>query len=763
MIGKTISHYKIIEKLGEGGMGVVYKAEDTKLRRSIALKFLPSHALGTGDEQNRFSREAQAAAALNHSNIATIHEIDEVDGQVFIAMEFLDGQTLAGKIEQAPLKLDEAIDITIQVAEGLKAAHEQGIVHRDIKPANIMLTGKGNVKIMDFGLAKLAGRTKLTKSAMTVGTAAYMSPEQAQGTKLDHRSDIFSLGVLLYEMITCLHPFTGDYDQAVVYSIMNEDPEPITGLRSGVPLELERIVNKALAKSPEQRYQHVEEMSVDLTTFKKDLPGLMKKTSSVGPVLSAHKGPSWQRMLPWSITIIAVGVAIVLWSPWRTTPLPQGPLMRFVHNLPPDHSIEDVEFYGSTVSISPDGSQLVYTATDSGGGTRLYRRPIDQFDSIPIPGTEGASNPFFSPDGQQVGFFAEGKLKRISLVGGVPINICAAQFFYGASWGADETIIFSPTFTSGLMRVSAAGGTPQIVTSLNSEQGELSHRWPEFLPDGKSVLFTINTGMSGDAKHVAVLTLASGKRHIVVKNGTNAHYASAGYLICLRSGSLMAAPFDLKLLKLAGPDVRILEGVKYYRAGGGHYSFSRNGSLVWVPATDPIHFTPESSSAVSVNVVEGSLLLADRQGRIQQLGVSKRRYWAPSISPDGGRLALTIGFEIFILELDRGAPTRFTFDGKNHIPIWTPDGRRLTFSSAKNGYQNLFWKMVDGSGIAEQLLISKQHQDPGSWSPDGKILAYAELNPDTNWDIWLLHTRGRAPVGAFPSNSLRRIPPDDFT
>ncbi len=759
MVGKTISHYKILEELGRGGMGVVYKAEDTKLNRTVALKFLATNKLGSGEEKQRFEQEAKAAAQLNHTNIATVYEINEHEVEIFIAMEYIEGETISDMVKTRPLKIKDAIKIAQQIAEGLYSAHELGIVHRDIKSANIMLTKKGVVKIMDFGLAKISEASLVTKAGTTLGTISYMSPEQAQGEKVDQRSDIWSVGVVLYEMVTSEHPFKGDYAQAVVYSILNEEPEPITGLRSGVPLELERIVNKALAKNPDERYQHVDEMSVDLRTFKKDLPGLTRKTTSVGPVLSGYQRPRWQRVLPWSITIIAVGAAIALWSLLRMTPIPQRPLMRFVHSLPPDQTIEDVEFFGSAVSLSPDGSQLVYAATDSGGGTKLFRRPIDQFESMPIPGTGGASNPFFSPDGQWIGFFAEGKLNKVSLMGGPPINICTAQSLYGASWGADETIIFSPTFTSGLLRVSAAGGSPKIVTNLNSEQGEISHRWPEFLPDGKSVLFTINTGMTGDAKHVAVLSLTSGERSIVVKDGTNARYTSAGYLIYLRSGSLLAAPFDIERLDVTGPAVRVLDGVESSREGGGHYSFSRNGSLVWLPTAGLIHSTSESSAAVNPNVAESSLLLVDRQGNAQPLRAPKRGYWAPRFSPDGRRVALTIELDIFILDLDRGAMIRFTFEGRNHIAIWTPDSLRLTFSSARNGNSNLFWKMADGSGIAEQLLTSKLHQDPGSWSPDGKILAYAELHPETNWDIRLLRLKDKHLSEPFPQTRFNEYHP----
>jgi serine/threonine-protein kinase len=745
MIGKTISHYKILTKLGEGGMGVVYKAEDTRLKRIVALKFLSAIALG-GEEKNRFLREAQAAAALNHPNICTIHAIDEADGQMFIAMEFIEGQSLREKINAGPLKIDEAIKFAMQIADGLQAAHEKGITHRDIKSANIMITAKGQaekgqVKIMDFGLAKLArGGTMLTTEGMTLGTAAYMSPEQARGEAVDHRTDIWSLGVVLYEMISGRLPFRGEYESAMMYSILNEEPEPLTSLRSNVPMDLERVVAKMLAKNPAARYQHVDELPVDLKTIDLSATGASRISMAKVTRQTEKQTAFWLRAIPWSIIIIAVGAAIALWSPWRVSP-PRA-LARFVINLPAEFRLAEVP----SVAIAPDGRQVIYAATDSGGGTKLFRRPIDQLEATPITGTEDAGHPFFSPDGQWVGFFAGGKLKKVSLTGGPPLTLCEAQSGYGASWGADETIIFSPTFTSGLLMVSAAGGTPQVVTNIKSEQGELSHRWPQILPDGKAVLFTIDTGMDADDKRIAILSLTTGDRRVVIDQGTNACYAPPGHLIYLRAGSLLAAPFDVERLEVTGPVVTVFEGLRFSGAGVGEYSFSREGSLVWVPAPGLIPTASVFSSTVSFRkLAESTLFWVDRRGATQPLWAPSGGYWTPSLSPDGRRLALTMDLDIFILELDRGALTRFTFEGKNHIPVWTPDGQRLTFASASKAQRqpNLFWKMTDGSSVVEQLLTSKQHQDPGSWSPDGKVLAYAELHTETNWDIWLLRLEGK--------------------
>jgi len=454
MIGQTISHYpvfrdpvqrdKILAKLGEGGMGVVYKAEDTRLKRIVALKFLSDIALG-GEEKSRFLREAQAAAALNHPNICTIYAIDEVDGQMFIAMEFIVGQSLREKIEAGPLKIDEAIKFAMQVADGLQAAHEKGITHRDIKSANLMITEKSQVKIMDFGLAKLSrGGTMLTKKGMTLGTAAYMSPEQARGEVVDHRTDIWSLGVVLYEMISGRLPFRGEYEAAMMYSILNEDPEPLTSLRSNVPIDLERVVAKMLAKNPAARYQHVDELPVDLKTIDLSATGTSRISMAKVTKQPEKQSAFWLRAIPWSIAILLAAALIAILVLQRPSP---APVKRSSINLPESAPIAPI---GSAplgigrpaLAISPDGTNLVYVAA-VGGKTQLYRRPMDQFEAVPIPGTEGAYNPFFSPDGQWIGFFAGNEMKKVSILGGGPVLLCEVYNPYGASWGPDDRIIFS--------------------------------------------------------------------------------------------------------------------------------------------------------------------------------------------------------------------------------------------------------------------------------------------------------------------------------
>ena len=428
MIGQTISHYRITEKLGEGGMGIVYKAEDTKLKRPVALKFLRSDVLEDEEHKERFLREAQAAAALDHPNICTVYEIDEADGQTFLSMAYLEGETVKEKIKARPLKLEEALDITIQTATGLQAAHEKGIVHRDIKGANLMVTPQGQVKIMDFGLAQLAERSQLTKTTTILGTPAYMSPEQAQRLPTDRRTDIWSLGVVIYEMVTGRLPFEGERQEAVLYAIAQEDPEPITALRAGLPMELEWIVGKAMAKDAAERYQHVEEMIVDLNGLgKKRAAGkstILRTTNTPPGIPTATAtnqavGPARTWLWPAVVALLAIFAIALAFLALR--PESGSTPARLSISLPPAHEIT------SSPAISSDGRIIAYTAQRGTDEPRLYLRHLDSFEARPVAGSSGAWHPFFSPDGKWVAFFAQGQLQKAEIAGGTPIGLAEAR------------------------------------------------------------------------------------------------------------------------------------------------------------------------------------------------------------------------------------------------------------------------------------------------------------------------------------------------
>src|SRR5438309_3309508 len=469
MIGQTISHYKILEKLGEGGRGVVYKAEDTKLRRTVALKFLPQRLSASEQDKSRFIQEAQAASALNHPNVCTIHDIREHDGRMFIVMEFVDGQTLEDK--KGTIGLKQAIDIGIQIADGLAAAHEKGIVHRDIKPENIMIRKDGIVQIMDFGLAKLRGKvTRLTKEGSTVGTAGYMSPEQVQGNDADHRSDIFSFGVLLYELLAGQLPFKGIHDTALAYEIVNMDAPPISSIKPEIDPTLDAIVLECLEKDPNERTQSAKQVSIDLKRFKRESSRQrVSRVSAVRPMVKPEYGgqnippgtPKGKRRV-WQIISAILGAALIA-AGWLLMNINSAvpTVARFGVVLPKDQQL-DIQDYAA-IAISPDGSRFVYKASG-----RLYLRKMENIEAEPIPGTENAVNPFFSPDGRWLGFFAGGKLKKIPLSGGSAVILADAQANRGATWTKNGTIIFTPTGRGGMVRVGADGGDVQQVTTVDS-------------------------------------------------------------------------------------------------------------------------------------------------------------------------------------------------------------------------------------------------------------------------------------------------------
>ena len=511
MIGKTISHYKITAKLGEGGMGVVYKAEDTKLRRTVALKFLSPAALDDEEEKARFLREAQAAALLDHPNIVAVYDIDKVDGQTFIAMAFVDGPVLTKKIKERPLKLAEAFDLASQICEGLKEAHEQGVTHRDIKPANIMLTLKGKVKITDFGLAHLSGRSKLTKSGTTLGTPAYMSPEQALGNTTDQRTDVWAAGVVLYEMVAGRLPFASDYQQATIYSIINEAPEPLTALRTGLPTDRDRVISKALGKKPDERYQHIDELLVDLRRLGKHLgspksspdtgtspvtpttPEISKpRAAEAEPSTRQHQEPGVAlvpkqqlRVFQAIAGVAAMAALVLVISPFREAP-PANPTRRFA--VSPTPGVRD-SAYSKTAAVAPNGEHIAFLG--DGPSRKLWVQDLDQQQPRVIEGTEGAFEPFWSPDSRFIGFATSSELRRVPVQGGTPVRICPhSGSFIGGAWSPDgEVIVFSSGNPAVLYEVPAGSGAAQVLLSpgdMDSTPGEttaaggLAH--PHFLP-----------------------------------------------------------------------------------------------------------------------------------------------------------------------------------------------------------------------------------------------------------------------------------------
>ncbi|MCG8608043.1 serine/threonine-protein kinase [bacterium] len=728
MIGKTISHYKIFDKLGEGGMGVVYKAEDTKLKREVALKFLPANALQGKEEKDRFTREAQAAAALSHPNIATVFAIDEVDSQTFLAMELIDGQDLVGAIRESPLPIDRSIDYATQIAAGLQAAHEKGIVHRDIKSANIMINDKAVVKIMDFGLAKLADRSKMTQLGTTLGTAAYMSPEQARGDEADHRSDIWSLGVVLYEMISGQLPFKGDYEQAVTYSILNEDPEPLTALRTGVPMEIERIVTKCLMKDAALRYQHTEEIAVDLKTANltsSRISGMstISQITTAGQALQPeHKRTvEWKKITPMLVLAMVVGAAAV----WTFNPQPSPAprlVKRFVADVSPAKQVRTGS--GNNIAFSNDGKHLAYVASD-GEVWQLYLRSLDVERARALPGTEDAFHPFFSPDDQWIGFYTSQGLKKILVAGGNPITIKEQPGIRGATWGFDGSIILGIA-AGGLLRVSASGESESLTTP-DRLKDELSHRWPQILPGGKSVLFTVRkTAVGLENDRLALLSLETKEYHTLQdQGGTNARYSPTEHIIYAQQSMLMAVPFHPQSTHIERSPLPIIQELRTVSSGAATFAFSKDGTFVYL-----------SGLAITSDRM---LMWVDRQGKTTALSVEPADYGHPRLSPNGQLVAVDMGpgsgnADIWIYNVESGRRIRLTFDEGGVHPVWTPDGKRVAFNR-QQGDGTISWKRADGSGDTEQLVKNQHPVNAISWSPDGQILAMEENHLESGMNI----------------------------
>ena len=747
MIGQTISHYEILEKLGEGGMGIVYKAQDLKLDRLVALKFLPPHLSASEQDKARFIQEAKAAAALNHPNVCSIIDIQEHDRpadaaagrQMFIVMEFVEGQTLREKGVNIPLK--QAVDIGIQLADGLAAAHEKGIVHRDVKPENIMIRKDGRVQIMDFGLAKLKGASRLTKEGSTVGTAGYMSPEQVQGQETDHRSDIFSLGVVLYQLFTGQLPFKGVHETAIAYEIVNVDAPPMASIKPEIDPALDAMILECLEKDIQERAQSAKQVSIDLKRFKREtsrsrLSRTMTTRQFEKPAaeqtVERHSPHRSYRKLVWPVitAALAVAVALLLWSPWSKEVLPR-PVMRFSVDLPPNALLA---FGTSTLALSPDGKYLVY-AGGSGNSTQLFLRRMDQLTIQPIAGTDGATYPAFSPDGQWVAYDVNGTLMKVSVFGGAPEKICNVQgLSRGLAWTTDNTILFGH-ISRAIFRVSANGGQPEAITRLDSSAGEISHRFPQLLQDGKTIIFTVkqNNIASFDEAIIVGQRLDTGERTVLVRGGTYGRYVPSGHLIYARGEKILAVPFDVATLEVNGPPVQVEEGGWLNRGSGDAYmAFSSTGAFAFAP------LGPFSFENVFLSWI-------DRRGNMKQLLDRARAYYGATISPDGQKIVTTIqaaNDDIWICHIVRGTLTRFTFGGGNHaFPIWSPDGKYIAYIAEKGASSDIFRKTWDGSGAEERLTSGLSASALTSFTLDGKV-AFVQ-----NGDIWILPLDGeRKPI-----------------
>jgi eukaryotic-like serine/threonine-protein kinase len=767
MIGQTISHYEILEKLGEGGMGVVYKAQDKKLNRPVALKFLPTHVSASDQDRSRFVQEAQAAAALNHPNICTIHGIEEQDGpqgekQVFIVMEYVDGQTLQEK--KHALSQKQAIDIAIQIADGLAAAHEKGIVHRDIKPENIMVRKDGLVQIMDFGLAKLRGASRLTKEGSTVGTIGYMSPEQVQGLEVDHRTDIFSLGVLMYEILCGQLPFRGVHETAIIYEIVNVDAPPLSSARQDIDPELDRIVLECLDKDRDERCQSAKEISKDLKRFKRESgrqrvsrvspvqnvsrmsmssasftppsSGMIRTPESgamaVQPEVSGIWNAASRMSLPWIIASLSLIVALAAGGFLLFRGGATDRIVAKAAILSPLKVNYNTDV-GGHVALSPDGKTLAFVGVDTTGQTLLWVRPLNSLLPIALTGTNGAEYPFWSPDSRTIAFFASGQLRKIDATGGPCLTICSAPQGRGGTWNKDGVIVFAPSSADGLYRVSAAGGSPVRVTRIDSTQHQVNHRWPFFLPDGKHFLYTDMTTPTGstDNDQIYVGALDSSINRPILHAGSNMAYAN-GNLLFIRQENLMAQPFDPSSFTLTGDAVPIAQQIHFANVRSrGIFSVSDNGVLVF-----------QNSGGTQAT----RFMWIDRNGKTSSEFGDRPIELASFLSPDGKRIAFdsydlqSRNIDLWIYDLAKGLSTRLTFDPMtDRNAVWSPDGNTIVFSSNRKGHYDIYQKKADGTGTEEPLLVSDIEKGSTDWSRDGRyVLLSVNGKPGTKWDLWIL-------------------------
>ena len=775
--GTKLGPYEVQSPLGAGGMGEVYRARDTRLDRTVAIKVLASHLSSSPELKQRMEREARSISSLNHPHICQLYDIGSQDKTDYLVMEFLEGETLAEKLKKGALPLPEIYKIGISVAEALAVAHRQGIVHRDLKPGNIMLTQSG-AKLMDFGLAKPIGvatagsgsgsgsppsftamptavptlsgpspLSPLTMAGSIIGTIQYMSPEQIEGKEADARSDIFAYGSVLYEMVTGKRPFAGKSQISLASSILETDPEPVTALKPQTPPAFEHVLTTCLQKNPEDRYLAAHDIKLELQWIAADRPASVEPSL---PPVPAHSRT--RERLGWAAALVSAIVLGTLAGIFMNRPARTLQATRSIIDPPAKVTLNLAGDYGAPPVLSPDGASLAFGATGADGKTALWVRPMNLLEAHVIPGTEGAIFPFWSPDSRSLGFFAEGKVKTIDLNGGAAQVVADVQLGRGGAWGQSGVIVFSPSPSSSLMRVSASGGTPVPITKIDETQ-HTSHRWPFFLPDGKHLLYlALHHDPSKSTNNTLYYASLDGRENRpLFRSQSNAVYAS-GYLLFARGDQLMAQPFDPASGTLSDEPRSVAKGVMNdistwhmdaSAAAGGLLAFGSGGNgdvqMVWTDRTGK-----------QVGTIADKL--ANLQGAV--------------ISPQGDRVALQIDSgenDIWVLDLVRGVRTRLTFGPVANVnPAWSPDGKWIAYTSSRNGQFDLYRKHADGSGAEELLSSDAQQTAVDSWSPDGKTLIYSRSVPGGNaWEIWALPLEGeRKPRLILQRGNSGRLSPD---
>ncbi len=738
--GTKLGAYEILEPIGAGGMGEVYRANDARIDRIVAIKVLPSALANDAGLKQRFAREAKSISSLNHPHICTLYEFDSHDGTDFLVMEHLEGESLAARLaRKGALPFDTAVRYAVHIACALDAAHRHGITHRDLKPGNIMLTEMGP-KLLDFGLAKLAEQKDgaagdvssvvptqaqpLTEKGAILGTFQYMAPEQLEGKEADARSDIFAFGAVVYEMITGKRAFEGKSQASLIGAILEREPEAISSAQPLAPLALERVVKKCLAKAPDDRYHTMHDLADELRWIDEGAPP-DETTAKAGAIGSRLLGISFLSLL---MGALIAGLALFSLLPDSSTPR----VARFSVELPEPLG----NFAIASFALAPDGSRFAYVANDS-----IHVRELDQLDARPLPGTEGTEgvpqNLAFSPDGEWIAYWANGQLRKVAIAGGAPLPLGDVEQPLGVTWAEDDFLRFG-LFSGGVWQVPASGGTPESVLSNTVPVWR-----PRLLPDGRTYLFIFGSGANTDNYRIAVQSPEDDAPRVLFEGSDTVRYLRTGHLVFhVTSNDLLAVPFDVSRLELMGSPVPVVE------ASDWQFDIARNGTLLYLPAA---------------NLVRTRLVWVDRNGVVSPAVDAQQAFFRPHLSPDGHRVAVEIrrsssDRDVWVYDLERGTRTRVTTDAAlEQDPIWTPDGERIVFGWNRAGTNDLFSRSADGSGELEPVLTSDVHTEAYSFSPDGKRLAFYERQGG-NRDIWVLDLEENKPEPFVVSEFNERSP-----
>ncbi len=739
LAGTRLGPYEILAPLGAGGMGEVYRARDTRLGRSVAIKVLPPHLSSSAELRERFEREAKTISQISHPHICALYDVNREGETEYLVMELLEGETLAARLARGALPLEQALRYGVEIADSLDIAHRQGIVHRDLKPANVMLT-KSGVKLLDFGLAKalqpdgpiesftsVPTEAHVTREGTILGTLPYMAPEQLEGKKADPRTDIFAFGATLYEMATGKKAFEGPSQASLISAILRDEPRPISQVQPMMPPGLDRVVKTCLAKDPEDRWQSARDVATELKW-------IADGGSQAGVPASVVARRGIRERLAWAAaaaaTLAALAVVLVPARPREALRMVQSSI------LPPEKS--SFVFDLGPMALSPDGRRLAFLAPTAEGKNLLWVRPLNGMAAQPLAGTEGAGYPFWSPDSRFLGFFAGGKLKKIDASGGPPQVLCDAQSGRGGTWNRDGVILFSPSLRDALQRVSSAGGSPAPATEFDASKQEYSHRFPFFLPDGRHFLYLAQAMRVGQivGEDVCIGSLESKERRSLFRANSNPVFAPAapgaasGHILFSRERTLLAQPFDARRMRLSGEAFPVGEQVQYFaNFGFGVFTASDNGILAY-----------QASGAGSMTQV----VWLDRSGKQLDVLGPPAEYLRPRLSRDGRRVAIDVGdpqtgrFDIWIYDLARRVPTRFTFEADSVFPIWWPDDSRIVFQSNRKGQSALYQKVSSGTGNEEFLIQEGGLKVPTDLSSDGRFLAYHVIDNKTKtWDLGL--------------------------